>query len=128
MSRRDLDLSRNGSLQTLGIPAKPFIEILRGCAPAAALRSFTAVLSTRKSPAFDRVLFLYEKDFYNDALLKNTQNEVEDEKTWYLKKFKVFYGLVCVGGFRLGIVTSCEDDDVALELRRAAAVAMAKGR
>jgi len=128
-SHRDFDLSRNGSLRRLGIPAKSFIGVLRGRAPATVLPSFKAVLSTIKSRAFPEVLFIYEGgDFYNDAHPKNARGEVEDEETWYLQQqLKVFYELLDVGGFRLRIFVLCECDDVVLELRRAAAVAKAKG-
>jgi len=68
---RDLDLSRNGSLQKIQINAGLLISALRDCAPGTVPGIFGAIISTINSPTFSDFIVVYQAgDFYNCVLQK----------------------------------------------------------
>ena len=123
-SHLSLDLSRNGSLQTLEIAAESLIEVLNGTGGtlATAPRSFRTMFSTVSSPAFSDIFFVYRQgDFCPHP------GNAGVEAMWYRRQFEVFHHILNAGDFWLTALVCREGDDPMEELFRAAPLARAKG-
>ena len=124
---RDLDLSRNGSLQKLEITANSLISTLKDRAPGTVPSSFRAMVSTVKPPVFSVVVVYGGNDFYNAAYSWGTQAGLGDEGAWYSRQFEVFREMYKARDYRL-VLRAVHVGDVSVrELERAVAVEKAKG-
>ena len=126
LHHRDLDLSRNGSLQKIQIEAGPLFSALRKHAPRTIPSIFRAILSTINSPAFSHFIVVYQAgDFYNVAY--SERKYFKSEATWYCEQFEVFREMRKVRDFQLVLQACCVSDISVRELERAVAVEKAKG-
>ena len=126
-SDRDLDLSRNGSLQELEITAQSLISVLKERAPGTVPGSFRAMISTINSPVFSVVVVYQVNDFYNAAYSWEARVGLGDEDTWYHRQFEVFREMYKAWDFRLVLKALCVGDVSMRELERGVAVEKAKG-
>ena len=124
---RDLDLSRNESLQKIQIKAGPLISVLKDRAPGTVLGIFRAIVSTINSPAFsDFVVVYHADDFYNVAYSNHTQGILCGEYTWYHEQFEVFWKMYKARNFQLVLQACCVSDISMREMERGVAAEKAK--
>ena len=123
LSHRDLDLSRNGSLQKIQITAHSLISALSNLAPETVPSTLRAMISTINSHTFSDVVVVYgQDDFYNVAYSKRTCRQLYDEDSWYREQFDVLREMYKARDFRLVIQALCVSDISVRELERRVAV------
>ena len=120
---RDLDLSRNGSLQKIQITAHSLISALSNLAPETVPSTLRDMISTINSHTFSDVVVVYgQDDFYNVAYSKRTCRQLYDEDSWYREQFNVLREMYKARDFRLVVQALCVSDISVRELERRVAV------
>ena len=129
-SQLDYDLSRNKSLRELRITAGSLVTALTDRAPATTPSSLRAVLSTIESPAFSKVVVIYqEPDFYHSIYerTQDTKAALGEEFAWYERQFDMFREMYKARNFRLVLWGYRVGHDSMRELQRAVAAETARG-